>query len=176
MGYQEIEVKILEVNRKEVVSKLEKLGGIISFDAEMTAWFFDTKENEIKTRGDVLRLRKEGDESVLTYKKHLSRGEAKIMEEIETKVADAEAMKNFLLASGFELVKQTRKFRIQYDLPEAHVVIDNYQDELGAIPEFIEVEAHNIERLKEVVEALGYTMDDCLSWSTRELAKHYLKA
>ncbi|MCI4667581.1 MAG: class IV adenylate cyclase [Bacteroidia bacterium] len=175
MAFQEIEVKILEIDRDQVEKRLLELGGVVSFDGEMTAWFFDTPDRQIKDRGDVLRLRKEGENSVLTYKKHISMGEAKVMEETETLVDDPEKMSEILMAAGFEVIKHTRKFRKEYALHEAHVVIDNYQDELGPIPEFIEVEAENMEVLKRVVEGLGFGMDQCLNWSTRELVKHYLK-
>lgn len=174
MSFKEIEVKILEVNRQEVENRLIQLGARLSFDDEMSAWFFDKPGGEIYKRGDVLRLRKEGPQSVLTYKKHVSMGEAKIMEETETVVADPEKMSLILQASGFEVIKHTRKYRTEYAMPDAHIVFDDYQDELGAIPEFIEVEAKDMDTLRKVVEMLGFSMDQCLNWSTKELVAHYL--
>ncbi len=175
MSFQEIEVKILEVNVQELREKLTAMGGRLSFDAEMKALFFDTSAGSIKAGGDVLRLRQEGEEAVLAYKKHVSRGAAKVMEEIETRVEDPESMRKILEEAGLEVVKQTRKFRSQYELEDAYVVIDDYQDDLGHIPPFIEVEALSMARLEEVVKALGFSMEDCLNWSTRELAMHYAK-
>ena len=170
---KEIEVKILEIDRNALVSRLEELGAQKSFDGEMLALFFDTEEGEIYKSGDVLRLRKEGEETVLTYKKFISQGEAKIMEEFETSIGDIVQMRAILDLLNFKVTKKTRKFRTQYELGDAHVVIDNYQDELEAIPEFMEIEAPGMERIAEVLELLGYSVEECKSWHTYDLIKHY---
>ena len=171
--FQEIEVKILEINRSSIVEKLLKLEAKKSFDGEMLALFYDREDDNIHKMGDVLRLRKEGDTTVLTYKKFVSQEGAKIMEEYETRVGDVEQMRTILDLLDFKVKKKTRKFRTQYDLGDTHVVIDDYQDELAAIPVFIEIEAPNMDRLEEVVRLLGYTKEDCLSWNTYQLMKHY---
>ncbi|MEM8892205.1 MAG: class IV adenylate cyclase [Bacteroidota bacterium] len=170
---KEIEVKILEIDRKALVSRLEELGAEKSFDGEMLALFFDTEEGNIYKSGDVLRLRKEGEETVLTYKKFISQEEAKIMEEFETSIGDIVQMRAILDLLNFKVTKKTRKFRTQYELGDTHVVIDNYQDELEAIPEFMEIEAPGMERISEVLELLGYSVEDCKSWHTYDLIKHY---
>jgi len=174
MSFQEIEVKILEVDRPQVEQTILELGGQKSFDDEMIAWFLDTPDGSIRAKGDVLRLRKEGKDTVLTYKRHVSRGEAKIMEELETSVGDADSMLNIYRTLGYEVVKITHKHRTQYDLGKVHVVFDNYKGDLAPIPEFIEIEAPDMEAIEETVQALGFHMKDCNNWSTRELVHHYL--
>ncbi|MEO0897612.1 MAG: class IV adenylate cyclase [Bacteroidota bacterium] len=174
MAFEEIEVKILEVNRPEVEARIRQLGGKLTFDDEMIAWFLDDERGSIKSKGDVLRLRKEGEETVLTYKKHVSRGEAKIMEETETVVSHAEQTLDIFTSLGYQIIKITHKHRTQYDLGDVHVVFDNYKGDLADIPEFIEVEAPGMEKLESVVKQLGFSMKDCNNWSTRELVKHYL--
>lgn len=170
---QEIEVKILEIDPDSIVKRLMELGAKKSFDGEMLALFFDKENDDIQKTGDVLRLRKEGDVTVLTYKKFVSQDGAKIMEEYETRVGDVDQMRTILDLLDFKVKKKTRKFRTQYELGDTHIVIDDYQDELAAIPVFIEVEAPNMERLQEVVQLLGYSTKDCLSWNTYHLMKHY---
>ncbi|MEM9984178.1 MAG: CYTH domain-containing protein, partial [Bacteroidota bacterium] len=66
---EEIEVKILEIDRAQVEQRLKALGATLSFDGEMIALFFDFADRRIKSAGSVLRLRKEGDRSVLTHKR-----------------------------------------------------------------------------------------------------------
>lgn len=170
---QEIEVKILEIDRASVVNRLSQLQAKKSFDGEMLALFYDKEEENIQKKGDVLRLRKEGATTVLTYKKFVSEEGAKIMEEYETEIGDVDQMRTILNLLDLKVKKKTRKFRTQYDLGDTHVVIDDYQDELAAIPEFIEIEAPNMERLEEVVQLLGYTKEDYLSWNTYHLMQHY---
>jgi len=169
----EIEVKILEVDRPAVLARLKELGAQKSFDGEMLALFYDTKDENIDKKGDVLRLRKEGAETILTYKKFVSEEGAKIMEEYETSIGDVSQLRAILALLNFEEKKKTRKFRTQYDLGDTHIVIDNYQDELAVIPEFIEIEAPNLARMEEVVSLLGFKTEQCLSWNTYHLMKHY---
>lgn len=169
----EIEVKILEIDRDSVLARLQELGAKKSFDGEMLALFYDKNDENIAKKGDVLRLRKEGETTVLTYKKFVSQDGAKIMEEYETSVGDVSQMRKILALLNFEEKKKTRKFRTQYDLGDTHIVIDDYQDELARIPEFIEIEAPSLERMEEVVALLGFSTDQCLSWNTYHLMKHY---
>ncbi|MEL6131859.1 MAG: class IV adenylate cyclase [Bacteroidota bacterium] len=171
---QEIEVKILEIDRAAVEAQLHTLGAEKIFDGELWALFFDHPDGQIKAKGDVLRLRKEGEMCILTYKKHISKGEAKIMEETETIVTDMEATIEILKRSGLEILKSTRKRRTSYQLPQGQVVIDDYADALAPIPVFLEVESPDMDSLRHVVQALGYTMDDCNNWNTRDLIRHYL--
>lgn len=172
---QEVEVKILEIDRAEVEAKLVALGATVSFDGEMHAVFYDDPEGGITKSGGVLRLRKEGDETKLTFKRHVAKGGAKIMEETETGVDDLIAMQVILANLGYKVTKNTRKFRRQYDLPDGHVVIDDYQDRLGDIPVFLEIEATDEETVFAIAAQLGYAPNDCRNWNTYDLVKHYLE-
>ncbi len=169
----EIEVKILEVNPLLIQEKLTAMGAEKHFDGEMHAVFFDFEDGRVKEKGDVLRLRKEGEETILAYKKRVSREGAKIMEEHETAVSNFEEIRTILAYLGIHSFTETRKFRTEYVLGDTHIVIDDYQDELGFIPPFIEIEAPTLARLQEVAGKLGFQPKDCLSWDTHDLVKHY---
>ncbi|RMG65195.1 MAG: CYTH domain-containing protein [Bacteroidetes bacterium] len=169
----EIEVKILEIDRTALEQRLEALGATRSFDGEMLAQFYDWPGRGLTQAGQVLRLRREGDVVQFTFKEHISREGAKAMEEYETTVEDPAVVQKILRVLGLEAIKETRKFRTQYELGDAHVVIDDYQGELAAIPPFLEIEAPRLDRLYEVVALLGYQTTDCLNWSTYELVQHY---
>lgn len=171
---QEIEVKILEVDPYETQVKLEALGATLVFDGMMRAQFYDYPDFAISNRGDVLRLREEGDVAVLAYKSHITREGAKVMEEHETQIGDVEAMRIILQKSGLVLRKETLKHRRAYELGETHIVIDDYQGKLAAIPTFIEIEAKDLKELYKTVGLLGYTEKDCKSWSTYDLVQYYL--
>jgi adenylate cyclase class 2 len=171
---QEVEVKILEVEPAAIAARLESLGAVKTFEGELYALFFDFAERPITRRGDVLRLRREGPDTRLTYKVHRSREGAKVMEEFETSVGSLETLKEILLLLGLEQLKSTRKFRTIYELEGLHYALDDYQDELAAIPPFLEIEGETEEAVFAAAARLGYSPQQCLSWSTYELAKHYL--
>lgn len=169
----EIEVKILEIDPPALEQRLQALGAQRSFAGEMFAIFFDWPDRRLTQAGQVLRLRREGEAVQLTFKDGLSQAGTKQMDEHETQVEDPAVIRKILTTLGLESIQETRKFRTQYDLGDAHVVIDAYQDRLAAIPPFLEIEAPTEARLFEVVALLGYQRSDCLSWSTYDLVQHY---
>lgn len=170
---REIEVKILEIDQSSVRQRLEKVGAKFSFRHEFWAIFWEDPSESIIKKGDLLRLRKEGDETRITYKRKISDDGPKVMQELETVVTDMAAMKDILEAIGMKSYQTTRKYRTQYDLPQGHVVIDEYQDYMAKIPPFLEVETDNEGKLYEIVALLGFRPEDCKSWNTHDLMKHY---
>ena len=67
---KEVEVKILEVKRKNIEETLARLGAKKVFDGDIQTLFFDFKDGKIIKAKDVLRLRKEEEDKIeLTYKK-----------------------------------------------------------------------------------------------------------
>jgi len=170
---QEIEVKILEIDRVAVEQHLRSLGATISFDGEMHALFFDDAAGKFTRQGDVLRLRKEGESIVLAYKKHLSREGAKVMEETEVTVDHFERMRHILTALGLSPIKETQKHRREFQLGEAHVAIDDYQGALASIPVFMEIEAPSLEAVHGLMARLGLPPETANTWSTYELVVHY---
>jgi adenylate cyclase class 2 len=170
---QEIEVKILEIDRVRMEAKLKEIGATLDFDEELAAVFYDFPDNRLKAAGELLRLRKEGKAIRLTHKSPISHAVVKQMEEWETGVQDWEAMQQILSKLGFLARKQTKKRRTQYEWQGTHVVLDDYQGELAPIPLFLEIEANNEAALFATVEALGFRREDCNSWNTYDLMKHY---
>lgn len=170
---QEIEVKILEIEVEAVKNKLTAIGAELHFSGEMLAVFFDNENHQLKANGQVLRLRKEGEEIVMAFKSPISKIGSKIMEEYETRVDDMEGMRAILKNLGFNAVKETHKFRDEYVWGDCKIVIDDYQGDLAHIPSFLEIEAPSEERIKETASALGLSHDTFKAWDTRDLVNHY---
>ena len=66
-----------------------------------------------------------------------------------------------------------RKHRVSYILDGARFDFDCYSGSYGYIPEFLEIEAKNIDLIYKYALLLGFKEKDCLPWSTTELIKHY---
>lgn len=171
---KEIEAKILEVDREVVEAKLASLGGQLMFEKEFFAVYYDQPDHRLKEEGKTIRLRKEGQKAVLTVK-HKAEDEdgVKVREENETAVGDFEEMEVILATLGYVAVRKMRKTRAQYALADAHVVIDDYLDDLAFIPVFIEIEAGSKERVVEVAEQLGYSEGDLNGMNAFDLVVHY---
>jgi predicted adenylyl cyclase CyaB len=169
----EIEVKILEIDQAQIEQKLIDLGAKKTFDGVMRAVFFDDDDRSIASKGDLLRLRQEGENAVLAYKKSIAQGDTKIMEELETVVSDPKNLEAILAYLGISATRVNEKHRTEYTLGDTHVVIDEYHGKLAAIPVFLEVEAPDEEKLFKMVRMLGYQPEDCKNWNTRDLIVHY---
>ncbi len=169
----EVEVKILDIDRKAVESRLRSLGAKKTFDDEMYAVYLDRSDNALQKCGDLLRIRKEGDACVLTFKKFISDEPAKIRKEYEVNVSDLGSMRSVFEQLGFKEWLIVRKHRTSYEIEGMHFEFDKYLDDHGYIPEFLEIEAGDIETIYRLVEELGLRKDDCRPWTFLDVADHY---
>lgn len=172
---REIEIKILEINRAAVEQRLLALNAKKTFDGLLHAVFFDFSTGNIRKKKDVLRLRKQGDRTFLTYKKFISNTKTKSREEIETEVASFEQTRDILLALGLHPTLEMKKRRISYALGKLHCEFDRYEDEYGFIPEFLEIEGTTSKSVFALAKKLGFSKKDCKAWSANDLARHYRK-
>ena len=93
---KELEVKILEVNRKKIEEILANLGAKKVFEGSIQTLFFDFEDGRIVKARDVLRLRKEPNNIELTYKKVHYTESLKAAEEYSVEISDMEEMKKIL--------------------------------------------------------------------------------
>ncbi|MCW4030160.1 MAG: class IV adenylate cyclase [Candidatus Bathyarchaeota archaeon] len=169
----EVEVKILEVNREKISRLLEGLGAKKIFEGDIQTLFFDFSDQRIVKAKDVLRLRRQQDKTELTYKKVQFTQNAKVAREISVNVSDLEGMQEILGLLGLRVTECMQKRRVSYRVGSAQFDFDKYSGKYGFIPEFLEIEAQNVEEIHRYAEALGFRVEDCLPWSTRELIRHY---
>ena len=169
----EIEVKILEIDRTVIERRLIELGAKKIFDGNIHALYYDLPGKRLSTSGLTLRLRMEGPKAVLTLKTDVSNAAAKEREELETEVGDFMVMQRVLKTLGFSAWLEMKKHRTSYELHDAHVEIDQYQDDFSYIPEFLEIEGRDMKSIRFIAEALGYGKDECKPWDAVQLAAHY---
>lgn len=173
---KEIEAKILEIDRQQVVEKLKELGAIEEFRKEFYAIYYDSQDRSLTSGGKVIRLRKEGEESVLTFKQRSKGADGiKVMDEYETAVDDFGAMQEILKGLGYISILGMRKERTQYQLENAHIVIDHMLDEHSYIPVFLEIEAGSLTAVEAIAGQLGFDREQLNSMSVADLAEHYRK-
>ncbi len=170
---EEAEVKILEIDRVKIESTLISLGAKKVFDGEMSAVYLDRNGGVLKERGDLLRVRKEGDMSVITFKKYVSDEPAKIRKEFEVSVSDFDAAREIFQYLGFKEWLIVNKHRTSYELEDVHFEFDKYRDTYEYIPEFLEIEAGDIHSIYHFVDSLGLRKEDCKPWTFIEVARYY---
>ena len=172
---REAEVKILDIRRTEVESRLRSLGAEKVFDGEIHALYYDDASGSVRGRKGALRLRKEGKKAVLTYKGHVGDKGAKVREETEVRVSNFDQTRSILEALGFSVWLEMRKHRTSYLLRGGRFEFDKYAGEYGYIPEFLEIEGPDARTVHALAGLLGFSKKDCKPWDAVKLARHYAR-
>ena len=172
---KETEVKILEINRLQIEENLTEIHAKKIFDGNIQTLFLDFKDGTVTKQGNLLRLRKDAQKTELTFKKVSHTQTVKIAEEYSVEVSNIETMVQILQNLGLTITGNMEKHRVSYKLDNAQFDIDRYAGNYSFIPEFLEIEAENIDRIHDYAQLFGFKPKDCLPWSTEDLIQHYLK-
>lgn len=154
----EQEVKFRLTSVEDVAAKLSSIG------AEMTKprhfesnQLFDFGDSRIEKRGSALRLRKVEGDGWLTFKgpQHGS-GKIKQRRELETPLADPQAMEEILAALGLEECFRYEKYRTVYRASNALLCLDE-----TPIGPFLEIEGQP-EAIQTMVTSLSLPLDEAI--------------
>jgi len=171
---KEVEVKITEIDRETVEAKLRSLGASKIFEGDEETVFFDFPGGPIASAKNLLRLRKIGDKTVLTFKKFVEDGKAKVRDEYEVSVSGFEPMLLILESLGLSPTRRMEKHRTSYVLKSGiRVDLDKYTGEFAHIPDLMEIEGKDIDTIRSHAKVLGFHPEDCKSWTTFDLIDHY---
>lgn len=168
---EEIEVKILNINKDEIIQKLDSFGAKKVFDGPMNSVYLDY-EDKLKNKEKMLRIRQKGEKCILTLKIKKKDSEAKINDEYETEVKNFEEARIIFKNLGFKEFATDFRKRISYKFRNSLVEIDIYE----TIPPFLEVESPNKDELKEIVKLLGFSMEQTKKWTGKEVLNFYLNS
>jgi predicted adenylyl cyclase CyaB len=169
----EVEIKILEIDRGKAENMLIAAGAEKIFDGRIHAVYFDFGDSSIHKSGGTLRLRREGGRTVLTFKKDVRDRSAKIREEEEVEVSDFGTMNFILEAIGLSAWLEMSKHRTTWQLGGTHFEFDKYHNSYEYIPEFLEIESTDVETAYRHAEMLGFSRQDCKPWDALEVAAYY---
>ena len=170
---QEIEAKILDINKEKIEKTLKTLGAKKVFDGKIETLLFDFKDGSIIKTKNVLRLRVENNQPILTYKKVKADAQVKTAEEYSVEVSDADVMQQILECLGLKIIDDMPKNRLSYKLNVARFDIDQYLAPYDFVPTLLEIEADSVAAVHEYAKTLGFTPKDCLPWSTIEVIEYY---
>ena len=128
---------------------------------------FDTPDKKLKTNNFLLRLRKKGNKSTVTFKrpvkKSFSSAYYKIREETEVEVLDFENMRRIFLGLRYEPVFVYEKYREVFQKGNVRLMVDE-----TPIGNFIEIEGMEKD-IDRAARELGYSKSDYIIDNYRSL-------
>lgn len=146
--YDEIEIKILEIDPKKVIQKLEGLWAQKIFDGPLHSRYFSLDLPE------QLRIRRAGDHYTLDYKYYRMIDGLEKNDEISTIVWDMETTTAILEKLGYTIDEDEEKYRVSYILNDCRIDIDKHKE----IPHYLEIEWSSDDSIHTMIRHL--TLED----------------
>ena len=160
----EIEVKFALRDRKELVRRLDEIGAARLYPETFEDNIVLDRRGELRTKGALLRVRKFGKYSLVTYKGPMSiEGGIKSREEVQTGIESFELAIQLFDSLGYKPVFRYQKFREVWRVKDVEVVLDR-----TPIGEYFEIEGA-VDVIREVAAHLGMNMDHALRQSYADL-------
>lgn len=172
---QEFEIKFLEVDVPALEKKLLAMGAKKVGEYDYSRAIFDYPDFRMDRMHSWVRLRTDGNESTLTYKKRIGvkSDDGGVtddgMTEIEVKVDDYDKTEELLKAIGLVIKIKVRNKRIRYEKNGVEFDIDSYPE----IPDYLEIESSSFEKVHEAARELGFDPQKGLICTAKQIYKKY---
>jgi adenylate cyclase, class 2 len=150
----ETEVKIPLADPAAVESRLRSLGFRQSVPREWESNdLYDTKDQSLRNKEMLLRLRQSGDRSVITWKGPGQAGPHKARPELETDIGSVEVLGHILEQLGYARVFRYEKYRTEYSGDQQNGVVTIDETPIG---NFMEIEGPG-DWIDSVASQLGFS-------------------
>jgi len=166
---KEIFYRLLDINNMEN----------IIINSDMLKKLSNKKTKEFMKRFQInpnkwVRLRKTNDKVTLATKHILSDNGTSLQQMLETEieVSSFEATNDLLIQLGFYFKSYQEKTRISYELLEHQIDIDSWP----GIPPYMEIEGESESDIDNILENLGFTLQDTVSCTADEVYRLYNKS
>lgn len=111
---------------------------------------YDTGEGTLRAAGCALRLRRDGSQTIVTFKGPVEPGVMKVRPEFETSATDGDAMRRIVEALGYQVAFRYQKYREEFGDASCVVAIDE-----SPVGTFVELEG-DAERITALATRLGF--------------------
>ena len=166
---KEVEIKVLDINKDEIVGKLEVLGAVKKWSGLVVEKQFDFPDRSLNKVGKTFRLRTAYDVTELTLKLKREDSMFAVREEIEVSLDKQEfdETERIIVNLGLENVRHREKFRTSYFLDDTKFEIDEYP----GFPGYMEIEGSE-DKIMFFVDKLGLQKDKLCNLSSTQLLKN----
>ncbi|WP_368489618.1 class IV adenylate cyclase [Clostridium sp. BJN0013] len=165
---KEYETRIIRIDPKNIRNKLKKVNALKVKMENQINDIYDFEDGFLIKNKGYARIRVVEDlihnstHYYMTTKKLLSQGKYKIMEENETEILNMEAGKKILQSLGLKLLQSIKKYRESYKYKHSLIEIDINERAFCPFP-YLEIESTNDQEFHEIVNLLGYSLEDTTS-------------
>ncbi len=173
---KEFETRIINIDVDQIRAKLMQINAIKVKQENQINNIYDFEDKKLLNNKGYARIRIVEDlinsrnHYYMTTKKLLSQDKYKVMEENETEILDSKAGENIFESLGLNLVQSVKKYRESYKYKDTLIEIDINEKSFCPFP-YIEFETSDDTELEEIVNLLGYTMNDTTSKTIFEILK-----
>lgn len=171
----ELEVKVLNINKDEIEEKLISIGAKYLSKEKQINTIIDTKERDVeKNLGSYLRIRETENldtgeiKTIFTLKENISKEGIRENIEANTFISNKRTLIYILNKLGFEVVEEGYKERISYIYDDIRFDIDTWNEETYPYP-YMEIEVKNEEDLNKAIELLNINEEQVTTKSIFDL-------
>ncbi|WP_066503782.1 class IV adenylate cyclase [Abyssisolibacter fermentans] len=173
----ELEVKVLNIEKQDIINRLEALDAKLVKHEHQENTIFDTEDRFVKNKlNGYLRIREKKNlktnktECIFTLKRNVSHDELRRNIEIETKFEDKEALMEILQLINVKKLHKGTKERISYEKDGILFEIDTWDKD--TYPDtYMELEVKNTDDLKKAIDMLDLKEEDVTTKSFDQLRK-----
>lgn len=171
---KEMELRIIKIDVDNIRKKLNEINAVKVKEENQINNIYDFPDRRLLNNKGYARIRVVEDMLInnninyMTTKKLLSQEKYKVMEERESKIESAEEGALIFQALGLELVQSIKKYRESYRYKDSLIEIDINDKSFCPFP-YIEIESSSEAEIEEIVNLLGYTMNDTTSKTIFEI-------
>jgi predicted adenylyl cyclase CyaB len=176
----EKEVKILEIDKNEVIKKLISLWATQTFEWFVHDTYYDFVGKigwKMETNKRIFRVRQKWENHLYTIKrKRIEANEwwekwVKIADEWEKPITNIESFKNVLEKYGMKKIREKKKYRTSLSLWNLEFDVDEYD----SIPTLLEIEAKDKKEIQEAIKLLWLENHKQKTFGSRWLYEYYGK-
>lgn len=149
----ELEARFLSIDTDAITARLRDRGATCTMPRTLMRRVV-LKNQDISDRGGWLRLREQGDKTLLTYKQVNDADGASGIDSIleaEVEVADFHAAQHLLEAMGFTTLRYQENYREEWQLDDITYDLDTWPD----LPTYLEIEGPDEAAVRAAVAMLG---------------------
>ncbi|PRR86153.1 class IV adenylate cyclase [Clostridium luticellarii] len=171
---EECETRIIKIDPEDIRMKLKGAAALKVKMENQINYIYDFEDGSLINSKGYARIRVVEDlihnsrHFYMTTKKMLSQDTYKIMEENETEILNPEAGKKIFESLGLRLLQSVKKYRESYRYRNSLIEID-INDKSFCPFAYVEIETKNDGDLFEIVNLLGYSMEDTTSETIYEI-------